>query len=143
MKVVIAGGRGMLGAALGGALRADGIDVVALSRRQPPGALADGQRVVRWDGRTLDGAWTQELAGADAVVDVCGLSVGTWPWTPGTMARLRGSRLEPRTVLVEAMAGLVPDARPRSLVAISGTDGYVGTDALPAGEDTPLADTFL
>jgi uncharacterized protein (TIGR01777 family) len=143
MKVVIAGGTGMLGAALGSALRADGADVVALSRRTPEGVLEDGRRVVRWDGRTLDGAWTQELAGADTLIDLCGLSVGTWPWTSGTRARLRSSRLEPRTALVEAIAGLSPDARPRTFVAISGTDGYVGSDAVPAGEDTPLAETFL
>jgi uncharacterized protein (TIGR01777 family) len=45
--------------------------------------------------------------------------------------------------LVEAMAGLAPDARPRAFIGISGTDGYVGSDAVPAGEDTPLAETFL
>lgn len=143
MRVVIAGGTGMLGRALGASLVADGIEVVALSRREAPAALPDGQRVVRWDGRSLDGPWTQELSGADAVVDLCGLSVGTWPWTPGTKARLRTSRLGPRTALIDAIAGLAPDARPRTLVAISGTDGYVGSDAVPAGEDASLADTFL
>ncbi len=143
MKVVIAGGRGMLGRALGASLAADGVEVVGLSRRSDGGEAPEHVRIVYWDGRTLDGAWTQELAGADAVVDLCGLSVGTWPWTSGTRARLRSSRIEPRTALVEAMAGLPPDRRPRVFVAISGTDGYVGSDAVPAGEDTPLADTFL
>jgi uncharacterized protein (TIGR01777 family) len=41
------------------------------------------------------------------------------------------------------MASLDPHVRPRTFVAISGTDGYVGSDAVPAGEDTPLAGTFL
>lgn len=143
MKVVIAGGRGMLGRALGASLAADGVEVVGLSRRSDGGEAPEHVRMVYWDGRTLDGVWTQELAGADGVVDLCGLSVGTWPWTSGTRARLRSSRIEPRTALVEAMAGLPPDRRPRAFVAISGTDGYVGRDAVPAGEDTPLADTFL
>jgi hypothetical protein len=143
MKVVIAGGTGMLGRALGEALRADGVQVVALSRRASQATLPDGRRVVRWDGRTLDGASTQELASADVVVDLCGLSVGTWPWTAGTRARLRSSRLEPRTALVKAMAGLAPEVRPRTFMGISGTDGYVGSDAVAAGEETPLAETFL
>jgi uncharacterized protein len=143
MKVVIAGGRGMLGRALGASLAAEGADVVALSRRHAAGSLPDGQRLVRWDGRTLDGAWTQEVAGADAIVDLCGLSVGTWPWTAGTKASLRSSRLEPRMVLVEAIAGLPVAARPRTFLGISGTDGYAGSDEVPAGEDAPLADTFL
>ncbi len=141
MKVVIAGGTGMLGRALGASLVADGAEVVALSRRAQPASA--GVRVVAWDGRTLDGAWTTELARSDAVVDLCGLSVGTWPWTAGTLARLRSTRLEPRSVLVDAMRGLDAAARPRTLIGISGTDGYVGSDAVPAGEDTPLADTFL
>jgi uncharacterized protein (TIGR01777 family) len=133
----------MLGSALGKSLVADGVGVVALSRRHPVGPQPDGQQVTRWDGRSLHGSWTQELAGADAVVDLCGLSVGTWPWIPRTKARLHSSRAEPRSALVEAMAGLAPDARPRTFVGISGTDGYVGSDAVPAAEDTPLADTFL
>lgn len=143
MKVVIAGGAGMLGRALGASLAADGSEVVALSRRTDQRGLAASIRIVRWDGRTLDGAWTSELSGADAVVDLCGLSVGTWPWTARTRSRLRDSRLDPRTTLVEAIVGLPEAARPATLLAISGTDGYVGSDVTPAGEDTPLADTFL
>ena len=143
MKLVIAGGSGMLGRALGASLAADGAEVVVLSRGSAHRDQPSGTRTVHWDARTLDGPWTQELAGADAVIDLCGLSVGTWPWTSGTKVRLRSSRLEPRTALVEAMAGLAPDARPRSFIGISGTDGYVGSDAVPAGEDTPLAETFL
>lgn len=143
MKVVIAGGAGMLGRALGASLAKDGADVVALSRGTEHRALPEGVRVVPWDGRTLDGAWTWELSGADGVVDLCGLSVGTWPWTAGTRSRLLSSRLEPRAALVEAMASLPQASRPTTLVAISGTDGYVGSDAVPADEATPLADTFL
>jgi len=143
MKVVIAGGTGMLGRALGGSLVAEGAEVIALSRRMDQPALPAGVRIARWDGRSLDGAWTRELSGAHAVVDLCGLSVGTWPWTRGTQARLRSSRLEPRSALVQAIGGLSAEARPTTFLGISGTDGYVGSDAVPAGEDTPLTDTFL
>lgn len=146
MKVVIAGGSGMLGRALGASLVADGVDVVRLSRRPAANVSVDATgtgRIVPWDGRTTDGAWTTELTDADAVIDLCGLSVGTWPWTSGTKARLRSSRLEPRTALVDAMRGLPADRRPRTFIAISGTDGYVGSDEVPADESTPLADTFL
>lgn len=142
MKVVIAGGRGMLGHALGRSLAADGAEVVALSR-STVSSLADGVRVVRWDGRSIERAWTDELAAADALVDLCGLSVGTWPWTARTRARLRSSRLEPRTALVDAIRRLPEDARPATFLGISGTDGYVGADEAPATEDQPLASTFL
>jgi len=144
MKIVIAGGSGMLGRALSGSLIADGAEVVMLSRATATDATpTPAARAVHWDGRSLDGAWTGELAGADAVIDLCGLSVGTWPWTGSTRAKLRTSRLEPRGALVDAMRGLTADSRPKAFVAISGTDGYVGADAQPATEDTPFADTFL
>lgn len=143
MKVVIAGGSGMLGRALAQSLVTDGAEVVVLSRTTPSASALVGVRAVHWDGRSLDGAWTGELAGADAVVDLCGLSVGTWPWTGGTRARLRSSRLQPRGALVQAMGGLPATKRPRIFVAISGTDGYVGADTEPATEGTPFADTFL
>jgi uncharacterized protein (TIGR01777 family) len=143
MKVVVAGGSGMLGRALSASLVADGVEVVHLSRRANADAQAPGVRAAHWDGRSLDGAWTGELAVADAVIDLCGLSVGTWPWTGRTRASLRSSRLEPRSALVEAMRGLPASARPGTYIALSGTDGYVGSDAMPATEDTPFADTFL
>ncbi len=143
MKVVIAGGSGMLGRTLARSLVTDGAEVVALSRTATAADALVGVRVVHWDGRRLDEAWTGELAGADAVVDLCGLSVGTWPWTGGTRARLRTSRLEPRTVLVDAIRGLPTESRPKTFVGIAGTDGYVGNDAQPATEDTPFAETFL
>jgi uncharacterized protein (TIGR01777 family) len=144
MKVVIAGGSGLLGRAVGPALVADGWSVVILSRHpERVTGLASGMRVVRWDGRTTDGAWTTELLGADAVIDLCGRSVGSWPWTPGTRRALRTSRLEPRRALVDAMAALPLGSRPQILLAVSGTDAYVGADTTAATEDTPPADTFL
>lgn len=143
MKVVIAGGAGMLGRALSASLVADGAQVVILSRSATGGETTDGVRTVRWDGRSLDGAWTGDLADADAVIDLCGLSVGTWPWTGRTRAALRTSRLDPRRTLVDAMRELSVASRPRTFIAISGTDGYVGADAQPATEETPFADTFL
>ncbi len=142
-RVVIAGGTGMLGRALGASLASDGVEVIALTRRTDDPGVPPGVRTAPWDGRTLDETWTHELADVDAVVDLCGLSVGTWPWTGGTRTRLRSSRLEPRTALMEAMSRMPEGVRPATFLAISGTDGYVGSDAGPAGEDTPLADTFL
>jgi uncharacterized protein (TIGR01777 family) len=144
MKVVIAGGTGLLGRALGAALASDSWEVVALTRR--PGSVAsvaDGLRLVEWDGRSTAGGWAAELAGADAVVDLCGASVGMWPWTAATRRTLRTSRLEPRLAIIEALEALESGSRPAVFLAASGTDGYVGADQTPATEDTPSAATFL
>ena len=70
MKIVIPGGTGQVGTVLARAFRADGHEVVVLSRRPTRAAW----RVVEWDARTL-GAWAEEFDGADVVVNLAGRSV--------------------------------------------------------------------
>ena len=70
MKIVLPGGSGQVGTILARAFHRDGHDVVVLSRR--PNAVQG--RAVLWDGSTL-GPWTQEIEGADAIINLAGLSV--------------------------------------------------------------------
>ena len=70
MKVVIPGGSGQVGSVLARAFRGDGHDVVVLSRAPTEAPW----RVVAWDAAT-PGAWTRELEGADAVINLAGRSV--------------------------------------------------------------------
>ena len=69
MRIVLAGGTGLLGRILAHDFRQQGHQIVVLSRH----GSADG-RVVEWDGRTL-GPWAREIDGADAVVNLAGRSV--------------------------------------------------------------------
>ncbi len=71
MKIVIPGGTGQIGAILCRAFAADGHEVVILSRKSAPHSCC---RSVQWDGKTLCG-WTQELEGADVVINLAGKSV--------------------------------------------------------------------
>ncbi|MBI2813456.1 MAG: TIGR01777 family protein [Opitutae bacterium] len=70
-KVILAGGSGFLGQALGRALAAGGWEVVVLSRNPRDGAPF---REVLWNGET-GGAWAAELTGAAAVVNLAGRSI--------------------------------------------------------------------
>ncbi|MDB6115635.1 MAG: Epimerase family protein [Lacunisphaera sp.] len=70
-KVILAGGRGFLGHALGRTLAADGWEVVVLSRDPRDGTRF---REVLWSGET-GGAWAAELEGADALVNFSGRSI--------------------------------------------------------------------
>ena len=70
-KVVLAGGSGFLGQALGRRLAADGWEVVVLSRNPRDDATF---REVLWNAET-GGAWAAELEGAAAVVNLAGRSV--------------------------------------------------------------------
>jgi NAD dependent epimerase/dehydratase family enzyme len=70
MKIVIPGGSGHVGTILALAFHQDGHDVVVLSRCPQ----AQPWRVVRWDGATL-AAWSGDLDGCDAVINLAGRSV--------------------------------------------------------------------
>jgi uncharacterized protein (TIGR01777 family) len=72
MKIVIPGGSGQVGTVLARALHAEGHDVVVLSREPKPRARP--WRVVEWDGASL-GAWSREVDGCDAVINLAGRSV--------------------------------------------------------------------
>jgi uncharacterized protein (TIGR01777 family) len=71
VKIVIAGGSGQIGAILCRAFSSAGDEVVVLSRKS---AARSSFRSVQWDGENLSG-WTQELEGADVVINLAGRSV--------------------------------------------------------------------
>jgi uncharacterized protein len=141
MKVVVAGGSGLIGRAVCAALREAGHDPVALTR-SPSDRLADGTRAATWNPPE-PGSWIAELDGAGAVINLAGETVGQWPWTAARKRLLRESRLEPTRALVEAIERLPQDRRPRVLLSASGTDVYEGRDTRPADEATPPGDGFL
>ena len=143
MRVVIAGGSGLIGTGLCRALLAAGHDPVVLTRNvRGASATPPGARTVPWAPPEL-GAWTEELAGAGAIVNLAGASIGRWPWSPRRKQVLRDSRLASTRALVDALAALPEARRPRVLLSASGTDVYEGRDETPADEGTPPADTFL
>jgi len=71
MKIVIAGGTGQIGAILCRAFSSAGDEIVVLSRKS---AARSSCRSVQWDVKNLCG-WTQELDGADVVINLAGRSV--------------------------------------------------------------------
>jgi len=76
-KVILAGGSGFLGRALSRALAAAGWEVVVLTRdtdRVPPADDLPALRAVMWNGET-GGAWSTELEGAAALVNLAGRSI--------------------------------------------------------------------
>jgi hypothetical protein len=143
MKVVIAGGSGLIGRALCDALLAAGHEPVILTRdRRWAARMPAGVRAVTWDPPEV-GDWAAELGDAGALINLAGETIGRWPWTKARKRALRESRLQATGALVEAVGQLPPARRPAVLLNASGTDLYEGRDAEPADESTPPADTFL
>src|SRR5262245_59777753 len=100
MKVVIPGGSGQVGTILARAFSARGDDVVLLSRQRldksPP------YRIVQWDGESL-GPWSNEIEGADVVINMAGRSVNCRYHSENRRANM-DSRVRSTRIIGEAIA---------------------------------------
>mgnify|MGYP005852887895 CR=1 FL=1 len=143
MRVIIAGGTGLIGQALTRYLLSSGYEVVVLSRTSARArALPPAAQVVRWDGRTAEG-WGGLLDGADAIVNLAGASIGIppLPWTSGRKRRIRESRLDAGRAVVEAVRAAA--RRPRVVVQSSAVGYYGPCGDEPVTEDAPPGTDFL
>lgn len=117
-RVVIAGSSGFVGQTLAARLRAAGHLVLRLVREPAPSPAVDA---LPWHpaAGSLDPG---HLAGADAVINLCGQNIGERRWTPAVKQQLRASRLDPTALLADAIAGM--ERPPRLLVNASAVGLY-------------------
>ena len=126
MKVVIPGGTGQVGTALGRALRDEGHEVVVLTRR----AAGDGQ--VSWDGERL-GPWAREVDGCDVVINLAGRSVSC-RYTKENLTEMMRSRVRSARVVGQAIAAARQP--PRAWLQMSTATIYAHTHSTPNDEVT-------
>lgn len=145
MRVAIAGGNGYIGRGLTRKLVDAGDQVVWLSHRPgrieelgfEPGRPAE----VVFEPHDRDGAWAEEVAAADAVVNLSGYPISS-RWNDRTWHLIRESRLDTTRALAEVIADCAHNGSgPSVLVNASavGVYGDRGDEALaedsPPGED--------
>lgn len=135
MRVVIAGGTGFLGRALGASLRADGHHITVLSRRARSGPID----TVAWTPDGTAGAWAAALESTDAVVNLAGEGIADARWTAARKQVLVESRLTATASLAAAVMAV--ETPPRAFLSGSGV-GYYGpcgdqliTEEAAAGDD--------
>jgi len=120
MLVAVTGASGLIGTALTRRLRAEGHQVLRLTRSEPTGADQ-----VQWDPMAgqLD---PDALAKADAVVHLAARNLGEQlRWTARTKRELLSSRVEGTALVARTMADLAGGAgRPRVLLCASGVGFY-------------------
>lgn len=138
-RVIISGASGLIGGALATSLLADGAQVIRLVRR-PPRAVGPREVEVCWDptGARLD---PDALAGATAVVNLSGASIGRLPWTRRYRQTLERSRILSTRTLATAIGELGDDAPPFVSASAVGFYGHRPGEHLT--EQSVGGETFL
>ncbi len=145
MRIIIAGGTGLIGRPLVSTLIGDGHDIVVLSRNpdQYRAILPDKVSLVLWDAQSA-GKWSQEVDGADAIINLAGDNLAgdnflPGRWTEQKKRRVRESRIKAGAAIVEAVQAV--KNKPQLLIQSSAV-GYYGpygdeiiTEKTPPGED--------
>lgn len=101
-KIVLAGGSGYLGKVLSAYYKNRTKEIVILTRGK--NFAAENIRFVHWDGKT-DGPWSEELEGADLLINLCGKNVNC-RYTKKNREEIFRSRLEPTALLGKVSASL-------------------------------------
>lgn len=128
MRIIITGGTGLIGRALVSSLAQDSHEVIVLTRspeRRPQG-LAEGAKLVGWDGESADG-WGELADGADAIINLAGEGIADSRWSPERKARILNSRVNAGKAVMAAIQAA--GAKPKALLQSSAV-GYYG----PSGD---------
>jgi uncharacterized protein len=144
MRIIIAGGTGLIGKRLAASLLYDGHEVIILSR-DPLRArgVPAGARLETWDARTATG-WAELADGAAVIVNLSGVPLGGSGflpprWTPTVKQTIYDSRRFSAAACVEAIR--LARKKPEVLIQASAI-GYYGvhgdemlTEEAAAGDD--------
>jgi uncharacterized protein (TIGR01777 family) len=140
MRILIAGGTGMIGTSLVKSLLAEGHQVWVLTRAPLKAHLPEGARAVGWNGWNCVG-WGEMISQVDAVINLVGERLAKWPWTKRQKRRFWDSRVDGGRALVQAIQAASP--RPKVLIQASGVNYYGPHDLVPIAEAEAPGDDFL
>jgi len=135
MKIIVAGGTGLLGSALVSALQDDRHAVVVLTRHPTR------PNEVRWSPDHDDGSWTSALDGAHAVINLAGASIASGRWTAARKTAIHDSRMQATGALARAITAT---HHPPPIFISSSAVGYYGSRGdEPVTETTAPGSDFL
>src|SRR3982751_3462884 len=98
MRLVMSGGSGQIGRMLARHFQQNGHAVTVLCRHPKPALW----KTVKWNAQDL-GAWTNEIDGADVVINLAGRSVDA-RYNPATCREIKESRTRSTTLIGQAIA---------------------------------------
>jgi len=129
-KIILAGGNGYMGGVFADYYKDIADEVIILSRhyKAPNGNIVTRQ----WDG-TTEGAWIDEIEGADILINLCGKNVNC-RYTEKNKAEIFASRLLPTALLGKVVAKL--SAPPKLWINITSATIYRHAEDRPQDEAT-------
>jgi uncharacterized protein (TIGR01777 family) len=139
MRIVIIGGRGLLGTALSVEAVKHGHQVLILSRQNSGVEKSDQIEFRQWDGKDAK-ALAELISSYDSIVNLAGESIGKSRWTMQRKEQLFTSRVEPTTAIVNAIKSSV--TRPKVIIQASAV-GIYGTGDGEVSETSNLGDDYL
>ncbi len=140
MRVIVAGGSGLIGRALVASLAKDGHEVLVLSRKpEDVKNLPKNARAEKWDGRSAQG-WGQLVNGADAIVNLAGATLSE-RWSDSQKKAIRESRVNAGKAIVEAVKAA--GQQPRVVIQSSAVGYYGPRGAEEIGEEASAGSDFL
>lgn len=142
MRVLVAGGTGLIGSALVSSFLGSKWEVTVLSRspqrRQPE--IHKGAKLEKWDGQSPEG-WGHLVSQVDAIVNLAGEGIADGRWTQDRKTRILESRVNAGRALVSALQSA--ENLPRVLIQSSAV-GYYGPCAdQELTEESPSGNDFL
>ena len=142
MKIVIAGGTGLIGSKIVKRLTNEGNSVIILTRGIKKSLLQDNNRIkyVQWNPAIV-GSWTDHLSGADAVINLSGESIAGKKWSDKQKEKIIQSRIIPTGTLVSGMEQISP--RPGLLLNASAVGYYGNVEVGEVDESYPAGEGFL
>jgi len=140
MRILIAGGTGMIGTALTRSFLADGHQVWVLTRDTGNAHLPEGAMAVGWDGQTTLG-WGEVVSRMDTIINLVGEPLSRWPWTKKQKQRFWDSRVAAGGALAQAIQTASP--RPKVLIQASAVNYYGPHGLEPVTEADKPGKDFL
>lgn len=140
MKLIVAGGTGLIGREFMRLCRSAGDEIFLLTRRPHEVTMPAGITVRSWDGQTPTG-WLDLMEKCDAVVNLSGESIGSGRWTPERKAKIRSSRIESGAAIVAAFKAA--SHKPAVLMQASAVGYYGRSDDRILDESSPAGEDYL
>jgi uncharacterized protein (TIGR01777 family) len=139
--ILVTGSRGLIGSELVPFLTSRGHRIVRLVSGNTKPSSDDGTRWVSWYPEATLPAGT--LDGIDAVIHLAGDNVAGGRWNAAKKQKIVESRTTPTRHMVEAIAALPADRRPKVFLCASAVGFYGNRGDELLTEDSPRGDGFF